>query len=69
MSYQKQILNQQHPPPAASRLTKLWVSLAALAVVAASLAAIAVSQPAAAQISPLDPDLCATTYKAQQPPR
>ena len=64
MSYQKQISNQQHPPPAASRLTKLWVSLAALAVVAASLAAMSVSQPATAQISPLDPDLCATTYKA-----
>ena len=64
MSAQKHLSHQQHSTPAALRLAKLWVSLSALAVVAASLAAIAVSQPATAQISPLDPDLCATTYKA-----
>ena len=64
MSYQQHPSHQQHPPPAASRLAKLWSSLAALAVVAASLAAIAVSQPATAQLQPLDPDLCATTYRA-----
>ena len=63
MSHQKHLSHQQHSTPAALRLAKLWVSLSALAVVAASLAAIAVSQPATAQISPLDPALCATTYK------
>jgi len=65
MSYQKHLSHQQqHSSPAASRLAKLWSSLAASAVVAASLAAIAVSQPATAQLQPLDPDLCATTYRA-----
>ena len=64
MSHQKHLSHQQHSTPAASRLTaKLWVSLTALAVAAASLAAMAASQPATAQISPLDPALCATTYK------
>ena len=63
MSYQQHPSHQQHLPPAASRLAKLWVSLTALAVAAASLAAIAVSQPATAQLQPLDPALCATTYK------
>ena len=64
MSHQKHLSHQQHSTPAASRLTaKLWVSLTALAVAAASLAAIAVSQPATAQLQPLDPALCATTYK------
>ena len=63
MSHQKHLSHQQRSAPAASRLAKLWVSLTALAVAAAGLAAMAVSQPATAQISPLDPALCATTYK------
>ena len=61
MSHQKHI--SHHSTPAALRLAKLWVSLTALAVAAAGLAAMAASQPATAQISPLDPALCATTYK------
>ena len=62
---------QAAPPPAASPVAgsaKLWIFLAAFAVLATSFSTVAVSQPAtgqsSAQIEALDPDLCATTYRA-----
>ena len=51
-------------PRARTAYLKLASLLAALTVAAAGLAAIAASQPATAQVTALDPDLCATTYQA-----